>query len=562
VKGSRPFHFVAPVYFEQWDYRNPDDPGIGGSETQVVEMARRLAARGEEVRVFAPLRKDTESLYEGVHWHPLEEIERYRQENAVWVLSRCPKLVDLGFGGETWLVCQDEDYMFQDRDVWSPERVERIDRVLALCPTHQAALLKHEELAGKVWLSTNGVRVDLLEQMEQEGIERDPNKCMYFSSPDRGLVQAVLPNWGRVREFAPEAELHIYYGWDNIQKWIAKGVKNDAMRSLLARFERLKDREGVVWHGRMGQTALYRELLSASVWPYWSDFKETSCIASQEAQAAGLIPVVRPIWAVGDNVRFGLIYDGSAYSDGLALASAVGYTASAVSDPAFQETLRPRMMQRSRFRFDWERVVDQYQCWERGMWFPHIDCAEDHGLPLPWTAFQRLESEGTTLIVGAGGDVANFWNLPGCVLTDVAPTDPVTGRLNRIHFEMQGDDLQFPDNSFDSVVLGEVIEHVDLQRGLKMVDEALRVSRSRVVVTVPEDGRSIEQQMSDDLRDIGQVHRAEQYHGGASTYHVTRWTEPLLRKMAETLGARVVTHRRLRQPYGAGHGIVLSKGGV
>jgi len=560
LKSSRPFCFVAPVHFEQWDYRNPDDPGIGGSETHVVEVARRLAARGEEVHVFAPVRKDTQPLHEGVHWHSLEEIGPNRDTNAVWVLSRCPKMVDIGLGGETWLVCQDEDYLFQDREVWSPERVERLDKVLALCPTHLEALSRHKGLAEKLCLSTNGVRVDLLEEAEQEGIERDPNKCMYFSSPDRGLVQAVLPNWGRVREFAPDAELHVYYGWDNIQKWIAQGATNTPLKSMLARFERLRDQEGVIWHGRTGQQRLYRELLSASVWPYWSDFKETSCIASQEAQAAGLIPVVRPIWAVGDNVRYGVIYDGSAYTDGLALSSAVAYTASVLCDPAYQSSIRSRMMARSRYRFDWERVVDQYQCWERQMWFPLLDYAEDHGLPLPWSAFQRLESVRRTLVVGAGGDVANFWNLPGCVLTDVAPTDPVTGRLNQIHLVMQGDDLKFEDNAFDSVVIGEVLEHVPLDRGIAMVKEALRVASDRVVITVPEDGRTVEQQRADDMRELGQHHAAEEYAGGASTYHVTRWTRELLEKMAMVLDVEVTTYRRLRQIYGAGHGIVLSKG--
>ncbi|GAB4264406.1 MAG: hypothetical protein Kow0080_03420 [Candidatus Promineifilaceae bacterium] len=43
--------------------------------------------------------------------------------------------------------------------------------------------------------------------------------------------------------------------------------------------------------------------------------------------------------------------------------------------------------------------------------------------------------------------------------------------------------LPFPDNSFDTVVLGEVLEHLDMP--LVALSEAGRVSRHRIVVTVP-----------------------------------------------------------------------------
>lgn len=50
-------------------------------------------------------------------------------------------------------------------------------------------------------------------------------------------------------------------------------------------------------------------------------------------------------------------------------------------------------------------------------------------------------------------------------------------------YVMKGDDLQFPDNSFDTVLLFEVLEHVD--NPYTVLKEAKRVAKKNILITVP-----------------------------------------------------------------------------
>lgn len=48
---------------------------------------------------------------------------------------------------------------------------------------------------------------------------------------------------------------------------------------------------------------------------------------------------------------------------------------------------------------------------------------------------------------------------------------------------MEGDDLKFPNNSFDTVLLFEVIEHVDNPHNV--LKEAKRVAKKNILIAVP-----------------------------------------------------------------------------
>lgn len=90
--------------------------------------------------------------------------------------------------------------------------------------------------------------------------------------------------------------------------------------------------------------------------------------------------------------------------------------------------------------------------------------------------FQHFWVAGTILNIGCGDDPANFghsathldidfWRLP-----------------NFVHGDCHA--LPFPDNSFDTAILGDVLEHCTDPE--KAVREASRVA-SRVIITVPEE---------------------------------------------------------------------------
>lgn len=355
------FTFHAPVHFEDWDFRSPDDPGIGGSETAVVELARRLALRGHSVTVHAPLRPGCPPQDPGgARWLPLEAVDF--SSPGVWALSRCPSALDhfpeSHPSQQTWLVCQDVWYPPKLSDGLTQERSAKLDRCLPLCLSQAKWMLeKSPELAGKMFTSSNGIKTDLIGSLDPP--PRDPLRLLYTSSPDRGLVP-LLKIFKRAREFEPGLTLRAAYGWDNILKCKGKHWVN-----VRKECESLMKQPGVTWLGRLGQEALYREFLAAGLWVYPTNFTETSCISCMEAQALGAVPITNPLWALSDNVRHGTFLLGDPAGEPLVRAQYVGEILRLARDQELQEKIRKGMMPWARDRFDWERVVDQYEAMAR-----------------------------------------------------------------------------------------------------------------------------------------------------------------------------------------------------
>lgn len=364
MTDKRRVTFVSPDTFELWDYRNYDTQGIGGSETAVCELAWRLAERGYDVTVYGPIPEDCDPHWRGTVWRDKADLDP--SDEATWVLCRCPEVAKRELNGPVWVQCQDQDYPGR----WAS--ADAYERVIALCEAH-ANYLRQYPFGERVCVSSNAVRLDLLRKVEASGpIVRDAAKCVYTSSPDRGLMQFLLPMWRRIKDFAPGAELHVYYGFDNIENMIRKNADDPRIAGAIemrdkafAWFEKLAP-YGVHWHGRIPQAELYRELLSAGLWTHPSEFAETSCINCMEAQCAGAVPVTFPTWAVGENVRHGLFVSGPGMADSLTQAEFCQAVAGLVNSPDAQAAIRHEMIPEARARCGWERIVDQYEAWLAG----------------------------------------------------------------------------------------------------------------------------------------------------------------------------------------------------
>lgn len=393
--------FTSCPTFERWDWRNPDVQGIGGSETSLIEMARRLASRGYDVTAYVPLPPDCpDREHGGVHWRDLSEVD-YTQA-GLWILYRCPEVADKlnSADQKLWVVCQDEDY---PRAWWTSynggnsdlvlARQAKLHRVLALCDAqanHYRA--KYPRLHDKVCTSSNGLRRELVESVLAEPpVERNPRRIMYASSPDRALVP-LLVLFERIRERVPDAELWVCYGFDNIDKMIAhheaKPVEERSVqdvahaRGIAWLKERLK-KPGIRHFGRMPQRELYRLWRQCGLWIYCNRFRETSAITSMEAQALGAVPIVCPVWAIAENVRYGVEIReheptddrdgirtaqplGGSIDDPLTLARFVDEAVRLMREPAKQEAIRPAMMAWASEWFSYENIVDQWVSWIEG----------------------------------------------------------------------------------------------------------------------------------------------------------------------------------------------------
>ena len=348
------FRFVSEPTFEPWDWTNPALVGIGGSETSHIEMTQRLAARGHRVISYAPVgfegwRADPF----GVIWMHSKYLDTETAPDA-WIVYRAPHLVDdLPEDAVVWLICQDVDYPKQ----LTERRAKRFARIVALCETHAAYLkARYPFVADRVFVSSNGIKTELIAELDAVRPRRNPKRLMYASSPDRGM-EFLLDVFSRAKEIVPDLELHLYYGFDNIDKLKSEGIRKNA--------ERLKamiERPGVVNHGRTPQPKLISEWFKAGIWCHPSNFTETSCITSMDAQACGAIPITRPVWAIGENVKHGVFIDGDVTND-LVRSRYVTEVVKLALDPDRQEEIRREMTPYARERFGWAKFVDQWEAW-------------------------------------------------------------------------------------------------------------------------------------------------------------------------------------------------------
>lgn len=355
---------VSTPTLERWDWRAPAR-GIGGSETSHVVMAQRLKAAGFDVVSFAPLPEVFFPDPTGLEWRDSADFSP--AEFQVVINYRDPKVFEAPKpeGAKWWFVAQDVDYP------WTPEALAKVDRYLCLCKEHaRYARRKYPELhnSGRLFISSNGILSDEI-QAEIDGIERNPHRLMYASSPDRGLM-LLLEQWFRIRERVPEAELHVFYGFHNMEKIVAANGPDDWRAGYQRKLEGLLKQPGVVWHDRVGQRDLWKEWAKTSVFWYPTDFPETSCISIMEAQACGAIPVTSNFWAAGENCLSPYVYPGlpqqSAVVRQLQVERVVDLLRNSAGDKvsvAHPESPREMMQRAARERFNWSNVVAQWGKW-------------------------------------------------------------------------------------------------------------------------------------------------------------------------------------------------------
>lgn len=301
---------------EAWNPSSVHTTGIGGSETAVVEMASRLAILGNRVTVYGHCIKPDGTSIEGVFGGVAYRDSSHYQSHKCDVLltSRRPDAVDTSYGIDAKVkICWVHDIHCGHGLTY--ERSLKIDRFLTLSNWHKGYFQSVYPFIdpNRVLVTRNGIDFGRFENLSEV---RNPHKAVYSSSPDRGLASVLLA-WSEIREAVPDAELHIYYGFDT---WEACSQNNPQQLNLIQHLKQsIKDHEGmgVVYHGRVDQKTLAREYASAGVWAYSTFFTETSCISAMEAQMAGLAIVTSPVAALTETVgNRGVMIEGDWLSDG------------------------------------------------------------------------------------------------------------------------------------------------------------------------------------------------------------------------------------------------------
>lgn len=309
--------FGGPA-FEVWNAESLEKGGIGGLETANVYMAKAFQKLGWEVVLFT---SSPGGEYVGIKHVHCEKFHEYcRQYNPdVVLISRHSNLVDNEFSARVKVLWTHDLHFGEDptnsRYYLTDERMGKFDLILFQSPYHEYLNRnKYVIPEEKSHLIRLGIDTQVFENSD---IKRIPTRCIYASSADRGLPR-LLDLWSLIRQAVPDAELHVFYGFDNFlnqakrsDEQTAKKIE-DWVEHLMTR---MKDLSGVEYHGRVGQDELAKEFLLSAVWAHPTKFHETLCITALTACAAGCVPLTSNLAALETTVgKHGILLEGDADS--------------------------------------------------------------------------------------------------------------------------------------------------------------------------------------------------------------------------------------------------------
>jgi hypothetical protein len=445
---------------------------------------------------------------------------------------------------------QDIDYPDVD------EYGDQFDYIMPLCFRHAEFIAKnHPKIESKLWIGSNGIKTDLIREIEAEGVpERNPYRLIYSSSPDRGL-EYLLKIVDRAQEFIPELELHIFYGFQNINSKYLKNVKY--IQKIKENVENgIAAGKNIYWHDRVTQKELYKEFLKSNLWVYSSTFSESSCISCMEAQALGAIPITNPWWALEQNVHFGTFIQGNPYTDELVRSRYVGEIIRAVKFP-WSYNQRLQMMETSRQFFSWERFLDR---WEAFLLRGYIS-----GFPTDhfWFQVRHAADKGPIINIGCDADNSNLKLDYGAINVDIRSVSPL-GYNNKV--DVCADARNLPESlygKFKVAILGDILEHFTKDEDvIKVLEEAKKTlidSESEIIITVPEDHRTLDQVLEDKERHGFTQPHVEEYVEDVKSYHWRPITKEIVEDWCKKANLEITFYRPIDCNYFIGHGFVCRR---
>jgi glycosyltransferase involved in cell wall biosynthesis len=309
ARQQRKLHIILYIggSVEPWGPRTPYERGIGGSETAAVHIAKALAARGHRVQIFCEC-QGNEGTHDGVEYIHFTKFKPEEMAD-VFVASRRPLALINTSARARLRVLWLHDNHCGPAVIENCEGLLAADLIMPVSKWHRDYTLKRYPFLDprKVIPTRNGIDPTLF-QVDQPAKK---NKLIFSSSADRGLIIA-LDYFKEVRAQVPDAELHVFYGFETVTKMIEQGyLKTHDADEVLEQIADLKRRaentEGVFLRGRVGQETLAKEFLESKVWFYPTWFEESSCISAMEAQAAGCTPVTTALAALVETVHHGFL---------------------------------------------------------------------------------------------------------------------------------------------------------------------------------------------------------------------------------------------------------------
>ncbi|MFB3883117.1 MAG: glycosyltransferase [Armatimonadota bacterium] len=337
-----------------FDGRTPFAQSLGGSESAVVFMARELARRGHRVRVYCHCPRPGE--YDSVAYHDLADFGEFVETGECDVFVCCRHLRGLTAPIRSKVnVLWNHDVLVKPVAGHVMSLMYKLDRLFVLSEFHKQQFQRHLDVPDDRYVVTrNGVDLELVDE-SIAGVERDPNRLIYTSRPERGL-DVLLNMWPGMKQRRPELRLAIAH-YENPG---ADAQMAEYLRTLRDFAERLPD---VQLLGPLNKRLLYAELARSALVVYPAAFPEVSCISMIEAAACGTPVVTSRYCALKETVaggESGVLIPGDPRGEEYQRAY-VDAVVGLLDDQARWQNMSAAARRRVEERYQWEDIAAEWE---------------------------------------------------------------------------------------------------------------------------------------------------------------------------------------------------------
>ena len=332
--------------FEAWSPLTAREKGIGGSEEAVIYISRELLRLGWNVTVYCNC--DKPGIYDGIEY---KNFWTHNPEDSadIFIAWRNSEYVNnANRGSRIFVWLHDRQKMEQ----WKQDRIDKAEKIFVLSKYHRTDLPTVPD--DKFFITRNGIVPSQFAGVSQ--VSRDSLKCIYSSSPDRGL-DILLSLWPEIIKEVPNAHLHVFYGFSKTYDMLYKD--NTHMQEFKETILNSLKQPGVHYHGRVSHAELHDHMMSSGLWLYPTFFTEISCITAMKAQVAGAIPITTTLAALDETVQHGYKIS-FGIQDERSQKAFTNMTIDLLKNPEKQERIRKPMMDWAIKFYDWTNVAKDW----------------------------------------------------------------------------------------------------------------------------------------------------------------------------------------------------------
>lgn len=292
-----------------WD---PQDGGLGGSEQAIMNLCEEWVKKGKKVAVYAMVPNTEKNGVKYFEWNTFPYHHKFKTV-ILW------RLCGLAAGG---FVDIKADNLFLDLhdnvqekgqmiDYWNMFK-DKVDKVFFKSNYHKEEFknMVDKDIESKAVVIVNGIRINKFVH-NWDNVTKNPFRFCYCSCYTRGLANILQHIWPIIYKYEPRAELHIYYGMNN--------VKDENFRKAMTI---LLSQPGVMDHGRQPVEIICREKYLSNFHFYVTNTRgEIDCISIKESLITGAIPLISNygVFKERDGIHFDLDDNNPKQMNGIAI---------------------------------------------------------------------------------------------------------------------------------------------------------------------------------------------------------------------------------------------------